>query len=260
MSDTPEGASSTATTAAPASTSASGIARSQPIAPRPRALVLIDPRGAFAAIALRPLWGIGVALMLAFAVLPAAVFVARVDTHAIVKRELTKSGELEKIPEAQRETVIDVGGKGMKAALPGGAIAKRSIWMTLLTLICLALLKGTRPELRMSPVAGAVAYAMAPLAVHDVLEAITFIVKDPMQLDATNSVLSNPAAWLGFDASHSVAGALLRGLDFFELWMCWLVGVGVNVVANTRSMIPYAVAFGGHALVTVMSAVSPALR
>ena len=237
------------------------IQRAQPATPRPRALVLLDPRGAFAAIGLRPLWGVGVVVMLAFAVLPPLVFVARADTHAIVKREMTKSGELEKIPEAQRATVIDLGGKAMKAALPLGAMAKRSIWMTLLTLVCLGLLKGTRPDLKMAPVAGAVAWAMAPLAVHDVLTTIAFVVKDPMQVaDATNAVLSNPAAWLGYDAGHSVAGALLRGLDFFELWSCWLVGLGVNAVAGTRSSLPYVVAFGGHALTVALGVIGPALR
>jgi hypothetical protein len=236
------------------------ISRTAAAAPRPRVLVFLDPRGAFTAVAARPLWGLGVVVMLAFALLPPIVFVSRVDTHAIVKRELTKSGELERIPEAQRATAIDVAGKAMFVALPGGAVFKRSLWMTLLTLICLGLLKGTRPELKMSPVAGAVAVAMAPLAVQDVLVAITFLVKDPMQLDATNAVLSNPAAWLGYDASHSVAGALLRGLDFFELWACWLVGVGVNIAANTRSSVPYAVAFGGHVVATVISAIGPALR
>ena len=238
----------------------SSITRTAAAAPRPRVLVLLDPRGAFTAVAARPLWGLGVVVLLAFAVLPPLVFVSRVDTQALVKRELIKSGELDKIPEAQRDTVIDVGGKGMLVALPAGAMAKRSLWMTILTLVCLGLLKGSRPELKMSPVAGAVAVAMAPLAVHDVLVAVTFLVKDPMQVDATNAVLSNPAAWLGYDAGHTVAGALLRGFDFFELWSCWLVGLGVNVVANTRSSLPYAVAFGGHALATLVNAIGPALR
>lgn len=222
--------------------------------------MLLDPRGAFTSVAARPLWGIGVVVMLAFAAAGPLVFIARADTTAIVKRELVKSGKLESIPEANRETVLDVGGKGMMVALPVGAAVKRSIWMTILTLVCLGLLKGSRPELKMSPVAGAVAVAMAPLALQDVLVAVTFLVKDPMQLDATNAVLSNPAAWFGFDAGHTVAGALLRGLDFFELWSCALVGFGVNIVANTRSMLPYAVAFGGHAIATAIGAIGPAFN
>jgi hypothetical protein len=238
----------------------STISRTAAVAPRPRLLVLLDPRGAFTAVALRPLWGLGVIFMLAFALLPPLVFVARTDAEAIVKRELQASGRMEQLTAEQREQAIALGSKGTKILLPIGAAAKRSIWMTILTLVCLAVLKGSRPDLKMSPVAGAVAVAMAPLAVHDVCVAATFLFKDPMQLDATNAVLSNPAAWLGYDAGHSVAGALLRGLDFFELWSAWLVGLGVNVVANSRSSLPYVVAFGGHALATIMGAIGPALR
>lgn len=238
----------------------SGITRTAAAAPRPRALVLLDPRGAFTAVAARPLWALGVVVMLAFAIAPPLVFVARTDATAIVKRELQQSGRMEQMTPEQREQAISLGSKGTKILLPVGAAVKRSLWMTILTLVCLGLLKGSRPELKMSPVAGAVAVAMAPLAVHDVLVAGTFLFKDPMQVDATNAVLSNPAAWLGYDAGHSVAGALLRGLDFFELWSCWLVGLGVNVVAQSRSSLPYVVAFGGHALTTLMSAIGPALR
>ena len=242
------------------STSPAGITRAAAAAPRARVLVLLDPRGAFAAVAARPLWALGVIVMLAFAVVPPLVFVARTDATAIVKRELQQSGKMEQLTPEQREQALALGAKGTKILLPIGAAAKRSIWMTCLTLVLLGLLKGSRPDLKMSPVAGAVAVAMAPLAVHDVLVAVTFLIKDPMQLDATNAVLSNPAAWLGFDAGHSVAGALLRGFDFFELWACWLVGLGVNAVANSRSSLPYVVAFGGHIVTTLISVIGPALR
>jgi hypothetical protein len=235
------------------------IARAAPTLPKPRALVLIDPRGAFLAVAARPLWGLGVVFMLAFAVVPPLVFVARADTSAIVKRELNKSGKLDAVPAEQREQVIEVGGKGMVFALPAAAAAKRAIWMTIVTLVCLGLLKGSRPELTMSPVAGAVAVAMAPVALHDTFVALAFLFKDPMQLDAQNAVLSNPAAWLGLDAGHTVAGALLHGLDFFELWSAALLGLGVNVVAGTRSSLPYLVAFGGQAIATAIGAIGPAL-
>ena len=241
-----------------APSSSATIKRAAPVKPAARALVLVDPRGAFTAAAARPLWGLGVVVMLAFAVLPALVFVARADTHALVKRELVKSGKLEAIPAEQRETVIDVGGKGMKIAFPIGAAAKRSIWMTIVTLVCLGLLKGSRPELKMGPVAGVVAVAMAPLALQDVLTAVTFFTKDATQLDPANPLLANPAAWLGLDSAHTVGGALLRGLDFFELWSCALVGIGVNIAASTRSSLPYLVAFGGHVLATVGSAIGPA--
>ena len=223
---------------------------------QPRALVLLHARGAFLAVAARPLWFLAVVVMLAFAVAPSLVFLARADTGAMVARELQRSGKLAAAAAEQRAQIIEAGEKTMRLALPVGAAAKRSLWMTLVTLACLFLLKGARPQLRMAPVAGAVAVAMAPLAVHDMLQAAVFLLKDPMQVDAHNAVLSNPAAWLGYDVTRTASGALLRGLDFFGLWSCALVGVGVNTVAGVRSSLPYLVAFCGHAAVTVLAGLS----
>ena len=161
------------------------------------------------------------------------------------------------MPEAQRETAATVGAKFMKAALPIGAVVKRAMWMAILAAICFGLLRGARPELKIEPVLGAVALATAPYAIHDVLVAATFLAKDVMALDAQNAVLSNPAAWLGLETGHSVAATALKGLDFFELWACALVGIGVNVVAGTRSWVPWLVSFGAHTT-TVLVAVAGA--
>jgi hypothetical protein len=127
------------------------------------------------------------------------------------------------------------------------------MWMGLLAGLCFAVLKGSREDLKIETLLGAVALAMLPLTVHDLLVAATFLAKDPNTLDAQNAVLSNPAAWLGLDSAHSVAGAALKGVDFFELWACALVGIGANTVAGTRSSLPYAVSFGGHALSIAMA-------
>lgn len=231
-------------------------------APRPRVLVLLNPAGAFAAVAARPLWGLAVVVVLAFAVLPPVAFLAKADVEAVVRKEITRSGRLEQVPADQHEQVISIGATAMKGALPAGAVVKRSIWMTLLSLLLLGLLKGSRPELKLSPVAGAVGLAMAPLVVHDLLAAITYLSRDAaglMTMDLTNPVLSNPAAWLGLDSGHTVGGALLKGLDFFELWSCALVAWGVNAVVGARSMLPWIVAFGGHLVTVVVGAASAAV-
>lgn len=230
-------------------------------APRPRVLVLLDPAGAFAAVAARPMWGLAVVVVLAVAALPPLAFIARADVEAVVKKEITRSGRLEQIPADKRSEIITLGATAMKAALPVGALVKRSVWMTALSLLLFALLKGARPELKLSPVAGAVGLAMAPLLVHDVLAAATYLSRDAGELlvmDLTNPILSNPAAWLGLDSGHTVAGALLKGLDFFELWSCVLVGVGVNAVVGLRSRLPWAVAFGGHAAAIIVAAAGAA--
>jgi len=222
-------------------------------------LVFIDPAGAFASVALRPLWGLVAALILVCAALPPMAFMQKTDADEVVRRELKKSGALEKIPQAQHEEVIAAGAK-MMVAFPLGAAGKRALWILLLSILCIGLLKGSKPDLAAGPVLGAVSLAMAPLAVHDVLMAGTFLSShDVMALDFTNPVLSNPAALFGIDAGHSLGGALVRGIDFFELWSCFLVGYGANAVVGVKSPLPYVVSLGGHLAFTLMSAVSAAV-
>jgi hypothetical protein len=218
--------------------------RSAAFAPRARALVLLDPRGAFASVALRPLWGAALLFMVATAILPPITYVAKGDVAAVVEREMKRSGKTDSLPEEQRANAVQMAAKVMKVALPIGASVKRGMWIVLLAGLAFALMRGSKPELRLEPIIGAVALAMAPLAVHDVLNVITFATKDVMTIDAQNAVLSNPAAWFGIDTAHNAAGVALKGLDFFDLWSCFLVGLGVNQVAGTRSSIPYALAFG----------------
>ncbi len=187
-------------------------------------------------------------VMLAFSLLPPLTYLARGDVAAVVEREMKRSGKMDQVPADKRAEIISMGAKAMKVALPVGAVVKRGAWIILAAALCFGLLRGTRPELKLAPVVGAVALAMAPSAVHDVLAALTYLVKDVSTIDAQNPVLSNPAAWLGIQTAHSVTGAALHGLDFFELWSCVLIAVGANAVAGTRSTMPWIVSFGGHAL------------
>lgn len=236
------------------------IRRRGAVTPRPRLFVLLDPLGAFASVARRPLWGLSVMVVLACAVLPPLAIFSRVEPAAIVETELKRSGRLAQLPVDKRAEIIELGGRSTRVLLPLGAVAKRSLWMTLLSLLLLGLLKGARPELRLSPVAGAVGLAMAPLCVHDLLSTATWLTRDAASMagaDLWNGVLSNPAAWFHVDTRHTLSGPLLAGIDFFELWSCALVAIGVNAVAGTRSLIPWLVPFGGHfALVVTASAMA----
>jgi hypothetical protein len=228
--------------------------------PRARVWVLIDPRRAFAAVLARPLAGLAVAVVLAFALVPPTVFLARVDAAAVVERELKKSGRLDQVPADQQEQIRTMGATAMKVALPLGAVVKRVGFIMLATGLIFLLMRGARPELRFSLVLAAVALGCAPLVVHDLLVALTFLVKDPTAVgDAQNVVLSNPAAWFGLDTGRSLLGALLRGFDFFELWACALIALGVNVVASTKSTVPWLASYGLHFAGVVLSLIGPAM-
>ena len=235
------------------------VKRSGVLAERARALVLLDPAGAFASVAKRPLSGLVFAAMLGFALLPPAAFLAKADLPAFVEREIKKSGKADALTAEQKQQGVDVGAKLMKVVLPVGALVKRAMWMSVLAALCFALLRGSRPELTLEPLLAATALAMAPLALRDVLVAATYLAKDVMAIDAQNPLLANPAAWLGMEVGKSAAAAALKGLDFFDVWACALVGVGVNIVAGTRSWTPWFVAFGAHAATVALSVATAAV-
>jgi hypothetical protein len=246
-------------TAAPTPPAPSLVDRAAPPAGSARALVLIDPRGAFASVKARPLAALTLALMLGLSLAPPIAFLASNDVAAVARRELKKSGRLDKLPEEQRLQAEELTIKSLPVVLPLGAAGKRAAWIFALAGLCFALLRGTRPGLAFAPLLSAVALASAPLVLHDAWSALTFALKDTSTLDAQNVVLSNPAAWLHMETGRSAAATLLRGLDFFALWACALVAIGANVVAGGRpSSLPWAVAFGLHFGVVALQAIGAA--
>ena len=229
-------------------------------APRSRAWVLLDPKGAFASVVAKPMAVATLAVMLGCALLPPITFLARGDVAAVVAKEMKKSGRMDQVTAEQRDSAMQMASKVMTVALPVGALSKRIGWIFLLTALCFGLMRGQKPELKFGPLLGAVALAAAPLAVHDVLTGARFLVADLMTVDLQNAVLSNPAAWLSMETGRTVAGTLLRGLDLFDLWACVLVGIGASAVAQSRSIVPYVVSFGAHGLGTLIALAGVAMR
>jgi hypothetical protein len=231
--------------------------------PRPRWLVFVDPDGAFAAAAARPRPFLAALVVCVFALLPPAAFIVKVQQvggmRAVLVDEMKKSGAWEKLkamPAAQRERVLDASAPAMAVALPVGATGKRVGWLMFVAVGCFLLLRHTssRP-IRLGDVVGVVAVGAAPLAVHDVLTALSLLTHDLRAIDPQNAVMSNPAALFldGRDARTGLA-LLLRGVDVFELHACWLMGLGVARLTHTRTLTPWLVTFGGHAGVTLFAA------
>lgn len=233
--------------------------------PRLRLLVFVDPEGAFAATAARPRAFLAMAIVCAFALLPPAAFLLSVQEvgglRAVLLDEMKKSGTWEKLqalPTEQREAALDAAVPAMGIGLPVGAASKRVGWLLFVAVTCFFLLRHTssRP-IRLGDVVGVVAVGAAPLLVHDVVTAASLLVWDLRSIDPQNAVMSNPSA-LFFDgrASRGSLALLLRGVDVFELWACWLMGLGVVRLTHTRSFSPWLVTFGGHIGLTVLGALT----
>ncbi len=238
--------------------------RSQP--PLPRALVLVHPEGAFAAVAARPRPLLALIVVCLWALLPPISFLAAAERsgglESVIVDEMKKSGAWEKIKTLPAEARADILKKTtplMAVGVPLGAASKRSGWILFVAVAAFFAVRGTsqRKGLGLGDVVGVVAIGAAPLMVHDLLAAITYVVFDLRAIDPQNPVASNLAALLMTGTeSRSAPAMLLRGLDVFELWSCWLMAFGVTRVAQTRSSAPAFITFGAHLLLTLVAAIS----
>lgn len=224
---------------------------------RPRSpwLVLFSPGGAFAAVRERPRPWLTLLVVCALAVVPGLVFVSVVDMQDFLLAQLDQRGAREQLSESSLHAIRERVAPAMTFGLPLLAALKRALTLLVVASLGFLLLRGINKALSFRACLAAVALAVAPLILQDAIRALLFAVRDIGTLDVRNPVLSNPAAWLGLSPKENPLGALLRGLDLFELWTAWLGAVGLNLVAGTRSALPYAVTFGGQALVTLAAVI-----
>jgi hypothetical protein len=215
----------------------------------------------------RPLGLVALIVVCLWALLPPISFLAAAERsgglEAVIVDEMKKSGAWEKIrvlPAAERERVMRMTMPVMTIGVPVGAASKRAGWILFVAVACFFVVRGTSPrQLGLGDIVGAVAVGAAPLMVHDLLSAITYVAFELRAIDPQNPVASNAAALvMTGSASRSPLAMLLRGVDVFELWACWLMALGVTQVAQTRSTAPFLITFGAHVVMTVVAIIGAA--
>jgi hypothetical protein len=235
------------------------LRRQADVAPRSRWLVCFAPLAAFASVARRPLLAWMVVVAALSAVVPAVAFLVSAERQGglvvVVAEQMRKSGSLERLKErgVDADEAAAKAARVMRVGVPAGAVAKRLGWLALVAAACFFGLRATRPTLRWQTVAAAVVVGAVPLFVHDALAAVGLLVLPASTIDTKNVVASNLAAVWYVNDNRSMAAAVLRGFDVFELWSCWLIGLGVVSVAGGRTRWPWIVTFGLHVVVTLIA-------
>lgn len=217
--------------------------------------VLVSPRRAFIGQRDKPSPLIVLLVIGVFALLPPLCFLARVDMHAFMTKQMRQSGQmsaLEDLPEEKREEarafIDEKIIPAMTVALPVGAVGQRYVWILLLAALSFGVLRGTNKEIRFKSLLGAIALASAPLAIHDVLGALVYLTREVYQYEPQNPVLSNPAAWMRGNIEKEALAAALHGLDLFTLWTVYLCGLALSVVSKRRGLLPWLLPAGGWLL------------
>ncbi len=228
-------------------------------------LVLLTPSASFRRVAHHPHPWLTLVVVGAIAALPVLVFVSLVDMHAFLLAELKASGRLEEMPPEALALMKERIAPAMTWGLPLAAALKRAATILLVGALGFAFLRGMtsrrgESDLRFTTCLAAVALGAAPLLLHDVGSALILASRDLSHVDVRNPVLSNPSAWLGLHVEKDPLGALLYSVDLFKLWSAWLSAYGLNVVAGTRSLLPYALTYGGQTLATLAAVVGAAAQ
>jgi hypothetical protein len=232
--------------------------------PRARALVLVDPDGAFSATVRRPLPAACLVFAALCALLPPVAWFRAADraggVDVVLVDELQRNGRLDRIPPALRATAVPRVVQATKVVLPVAAVARRVAWILAVAGVSFALLRARRPDARLATVVACAAVGAAPLYLADVIGAATFVVHDVRTLDPQIAVASNPAAWLfSGRAARAPAALALQGLDLFDLWACVWMGAGVARALGGRTTTPWVVALSLHAVATAWGVAQAAM-
>jgi len=207
-------------------------------------LVFVLPYRAFEGVRQRPRWWLWVLFAVLTSLAPAFAYVKDANLEAVVEKSLRTSGRLEQIPEAMRKETIEKGAKAAKAAIPGGAAAKRVFWMVACAALGFALLRGPRPELRFVQALAAVAVGTLPFVLEDGLRLVVILVRGANRIDPREVLISSPAALLDEDLKKGALGAFLGHLELFRLWVVWLSGLGLKAVSGAKGLLPWAAPVG----------------
>jgi hypothetical protein len=198
--------------------------------------VYFSPREAFARIAGKPSFLLPLVGYLVLAIGFAAVWMNRVDAREFVKTQLEESGQWDKIPGEQRESILDSAAGRMKTFGLAGPV----VFTPLILLVVSAALMFVFRFFYGSEVVFKQAFAIVTwcfFALALITTPLLFLVlqlKGDWNLNPQDVVQANLSLLLDKSTAAKPLWALLSSIDLFNLWLVLLLAVGFGV-ASRRS-------------------------
>jgi hypothetical protein len=198
--------------------------------------VYFSPREAFARIAGKPSFLLPLVGYLVLAIGFAAVWMNRVDAREFVKTQLEESGQWDKIPGEQRESILDSAAGRMKTFGLAGPV----VFTPLILLVVSAALMFVFRFFYGSEVVFKQAFAIVTwcfFALALITTPLLFLVlqlKGDWNLNPQDVVQANLSLLLDKSTAAKPLWALLSSIDLFNLWLVVLLAVGFGV-ASRRS-------------------------
>ena len=198
--------------------------------------VLLSPQKTFASIAERPSWLAPLILILLVGTLAGLAMVPKIDYSETIREAVERQGQT---IDAEAEEEIQQGVEIMErfgwvfALL--GSLVFQPLGILVTVLIFWLVFKTLGSDLSFGDSLSVVAHALMPLVIASVITLAIGFGRESLTAEElqVGLVASNPAAFLGDDASATLV-ALLRQFDFFSFWILFLFITGFTAVSRLK--------------------------
>ncbi len=199
--------------------------------------VYFSPREAFTRIVRKPSFVLPLVGYLVLAIGFAAVWMNRVDAREFVKTQLEESGQWDKLPGDQRESILDSAAGRMKTFGMVGPV----VFTPLMLLVVSAALMFVFRFFYASEVVFKQAFAIVTwcfFAIALITTPLLYLVlqlKGDWNVNPADAVQANLSLLVDKSEAARPLWALLSSIDLFNLWLVFLLAVGFAVASRKKT-------------------------
>lgn len=197
--------------------------------------VFLDPRAAFADIAVRPRPWVPLGIMIAMALVFVACFSQRVGWERYLRQKAETTPQFQELPSEQRERAIEMQLKFVPYAAYVGPVVGFTGIVLVVAGGVFAMFKLMGGTIAFKEMFSITAYAFLPAALERLAAIGVVFLKSPDDFDLESPTVLNLGAFLDPTASSKWVISLASSVDVFAIWTAILIAVGITVTAKRAS-------------------------
>ncbi|MBL8295935.1 MAG: YIP1 family protein [Bryobacterales bacterium] len=197
--------------------------------------VFLDPKAAFADIAVRPRPWVPLAIVIAIAMVFLACFSQRVGWERYLRQKAETTPQFQELPSEQRERAIQMQLKFVPYASYAGPVVGFTGIVVIVAGAVLLMVKLMGGMVAFKQMFSITAYAFLPGALERLAAIGVLFLKSPDDFDLENPTVLNLGAILDPTTSAKWVISLASSVDVFAIWTAILIAVGITVTAKRTS-------------------------
>lgn len=200
------------------------------------AAVFLDPRRAFADIAVRPRWWVPFLISILVALAFVTAYSQRIGWERYLERTLESNPRTASLTAEQRQRIAEQQAGLAEILSYVGAVAGTAVSLVVVAaalLFAVNLLLGAVATFRQ--IFAATCYGFLPNVLSSLLGILMMFLKHPDDFDLENPTAFNLGAWLDPEATPKWMLAATGSIDLFSIWVILLLALGVSTAARKVS-------------------------